>query len=322
MNSTFLTPVGRIVSGNIWKANTTDYYNKPCDPYWFFKLAIPKTDPKWPELEAQIHQIAIAGHPACFPGGVLNRPDFAMKIEDGDSTVPNKKGVANCTKEGHPGHWILSFRTQLKTPEVFENGGTVPILESSGRVKCGDWIEVWGNCSANNNMENPGVYLNPDLIGFVAYGQPISYGPDASVVLAGQRALPAGASATPLSASVTPATPATANPYTPPVTTPPVAASVPAAQVQPVPSFVAGPPATLPNMATASAPSQTPQYPGKIPPPASAPPPAPAPAVGVPGPPAPAVQPMRIYGGTPCTYDALIAAGHTPEAIATYPVAP
>jgi hypothetical protein len=206
-----LTPVGRLVAGDVFKANTTDAQGRPLTiksganagqprTEYYFALAIPKTDPNYnTEVLAKLQTAAKAGFPTLFDAnGQCIRPDFAWKIVDGDSNVPNQNNTVPSTKEGYPGHWVLSFKSGF-APKVYTKGGEAVITDPE-QVKRGYYVRVYGNIEANGDMQKPGVFLNPSMVELVGYSDEINSGPDGAVVFGGAPAanLPAGASATPL----------------------------------------------------------------------------------------------------------------------------
>ena len=104
------TPLGRLVAGSLYKANDKDWQGNPLTTKtganagksrseFFFALAIPKgAEQHWSQTlwGQEIFNCACAG----FPNGEPQRPDFAWKITDGDSQVPNKAGNAPASKVG------------------------------------------------------------------------------------------------------------------------------------------------------------------------------------------------------------------------------
>lgn len=238
-----LTPVGRIVAGDVFKANTTDAQGRPLTiktgpnagqtrTEYYFALAIPKTDPTYnAEVLAKLQATAKAGFPTMFDAnGQCVRPDFAWKIVDGDSMVPNQNNTVPSTKEGYPGHWVLSFKGGF-APKVYSKGGEAVITDPE-QVKRGYYVRVYGSVAANGDTQKPGVYLNPSMVELVGYGDEINSGPDGSAVFGGAPAanLPAGASATPLAGTPIAQPAAVAAPQ-------PVAAPA-APQVQPAQDFL------------------------------------------------------------------------------------
>jgi hypothetical protein len=236
INSKCGLPVGRMVMGSLYKPNTTDFDGKPLliktgpnagQPRvsYFFAIAIPKGQERhWAETSWGA-KIWAVGHQA-FPQAA-QRPDFAWKIEDGDSQVPNKKNRRPCDTEGWPGHWILKLSGGF-APKVYriDNGGYVQVIEDDF-VKPGYFIEVSFSVDGNGQQNNPGVYLNHSLLCFRAYGPEIVFGPDVNEAGFGASPLPAGAS------------------LQPPVSSAPLpSASAPVAQMPPAPAVISAPPAT------------------------------------------------------------------------------
>ena len=294
----FLTPVGRMVAGDLFKGQDTDAEGKPLvvkhgtnagQPRkdFFFALAIPKTAPEWPALYQLILAEAKTGFPQLFDAaGNCTYPAFAWKIVDGDSTQPNRRGIRPCDRPGYAGHYVLNLSSGF-APDVYirNSAGKHEQATDPNSVKRGYFIRVAGSVNANGSQNQPGLYLNHSMVEFVAYGEEINTGPSAEAVFGGAApALPPGASTTP------------AAPTTPPPTTSAPGAPVPA-NVTPAPDF-RNPPAA----------------------PAATPPPAPAPAA--PAAPAPAVEPKRMHpSGVAYTVDQLKASKWTDEQIAALPQA-
>jgi len=291
-----LTPVGRLVMGSLYKPQTTDADGKPLlvkngpnagqpTKRYFFALAIPKdgTGRHWAETPwgAKIWQ---TGH-GSFPQGQAQNPAFAWKIVDGDSAVPNTKGIKPCDREGYRGHWVLSFSSGFAPKTYRLDAANQPVAwPDVDAINLGDYVEVLGNVGGNDSPMKPGVFLNHSMVCFRGYGQRIIVGPDPTQVGFGTAAAPQGASAVPVGAALAP-TPPAGTPAAPP---PPAAATV----VQPSTTFMAPPGATA----------------------------APTPAAGVPLPPGaasapvagpPAVQIILTPKANGASYEQLIAAGWT-----------
>lgn len=205
------SPVGRVVSGNLYKGNSTDFDGNPLvvktgpnvgqlRTQFFFAIAVPKAagETHWSQT-AWGAKIWALGHQA-FPQGA-QRPDFAWKIEDGDSTIPNKRNKLPRDNEGWPGNWIIKFSGGF-APKVYrwENGAAIQ-EQTSDYVKPGYFVEVNFNVAGNDNQNNPGVYLNHSMVMFRGYGAEISFGPNVEYAGFGQAPLPAGASVVPLASS-------------------------------------------------------------------------------------------------------------------------
>ena len=219
-----LTPVGRLVRGSLYKAQTTDAEGNPLivktgankgQPRvdYYFALAVPKgsethwNQTAWGRLIWDVGQRA-------FPNGQAQRPDFAWKVTDGDSTVPNKRGKKPADGEGYKGHWVLGFSSGY-APKVFNRDGSQAITEVDA-VKPGYFVQVAGTVGGNDSLTQPGIYLNHSMVAFAAYGPEIVYGPDAASVGFGAAPLPPGASATPSAGLTAPPVAPTPPPPPPP----------------------------------------------------------------------------------------------------------
>jgi hypothetical protein len=262
----FLSAVGRLVAGSLYKVNTTDAEGNPLKikngpnagqdrSEVYFALAIPKgAERHWAETPwGQI--IWGVGH-GSFPNGAAQSPAFSWKITDGDSTVANTKGKRPCDREGYKGHWVLNYSSGFK-PKIVTADGSQPILEDDA-VKTGYYVQVYGYADGNGSSQRPGVYLNHTAVAFAGYGPEIVTGPDLTNVGFGQgTALPVGASAVPLGAMQAPASmpAAPGAPVMPPVPGAPVMPPVPGAPAMPpVPGApVAAPLPVVPNHAFVAA---------------------------------------------------------------------
>lgn len=303
-----LTPVGRLVQGDLYKGNDKDAEGKPLvvktgpnagQPRldYFFALAIAKGGEQHWAYTDWGKQIWETGCKA-FPNGQTQHPSFAWKITDGDSTIPNKKGRKPCDREGYPGHWILSVSSGYP-PKIYNRDGSEPITEP-GAVKLGYYVQAYLTVAGNGSAQQPGVYLNHGMVALAGYGKEIVVGPDASAVGFGQAALPAGASAMPIGGmSAPPATPPVGGPGTPLPTLPAVAP-------QPVPGTAGAPLMTAPP----TTPPVTP-HPGFLTPGAANAHPGPVVMMAAPPPiAAPPAAPVRqMLPTATATYEQYIAAG-------------
>lgn len=254
------TPVGRLVGGSLYDPETKDFEGKPLTMKdkvtprvdYQFGVAIPKTPgvQHWAS-EAWGAPIWALGHQA-FPNEA-QRPDFAWKIQDGDSTIPNKRGRKNADREGYPGHWVLWFSGGY-APQVWNADGSQQILERDA-VKSGYYIQVFGNVSPNTGA-SAGLYINHSMVALTAYGPEIRVGPDVTAAGFGQGvALPPGASVTPPASNFNPAPPPVG------VAPPPVAGYAPPPVGNVAPPVVAPPPvvAVAPNPAILTPPVSDPR---------------------------------------------------------------
>lgn len=272
-------PPGRFVFGSVYKPNTTDFYGQPLvfktgpnagQPRveYVIGVAIPKTPgmTHWgteragakPGEQGWGEKIWACGH-SSWPGGQASRPDFAWKITDGDSTIPNRKNKRPCDQEGYAGHWIVTFSGSY-APKVCNRDGSAYILEPDA-VNPGDYVQLFADVESNESDQTAGLYINHRIVALSGYGPRITFGPDAASVGFGEAPLPAGASAVPLGVTTPPVT--GAPPVPPPApSAPPVAASPPVpgvpASAPPVPGAPAGVPTPPPVPALAAPPPPAP----------------------------------------------------------------
>jgi hypothetical protein len=175
---------GRIVQGNPYKANDTDYETKQKRVFpsghakagqpkisYYIALAVPKIagHTHWAQTEwgNPIWQFGHAAWPKLIvPPGLPNagqfaRDDFSWKIEDGDSLKPNKNNRVNANTEGMPGHWIVKLSSPI-APKMIDTNFT-PLMEPNA-VKCGFWVEVIAQIDTNETDRNPGIYVGAEFI--------------------------------------------------------------------------------------------------------------------------------------------------------------
>jgi hypothetical protein len=219
----FTTPVGRLVQGDAFVAQTKDQQGnlrvvktgpnagQPA-PQFFVAVAFPKMNPRNPAVpnaeidafRAMLDRVARAEWPHLFPtpGGPCVNPLFTIKVKDGDGV--DRQGKSNAEKEGFAGHWVVSFASSY-APKVVQSTspGVWATLTDPASVKRGYYVRVAGSTSSNDNAQNPGLYVNLDMIELVAYGPEIvsTSGPDAAIAFAAPAVLPVGASTTPLASS-------------------------------------------------------------------------------------------------------------------------
>jgi hypothetical protein len=295
-------PVSRMVMGSFYIASDKDADGKPRivktgqnagqpTQQFFFAFAVPKT----PGIQHWAHEswgaeIWAVGN-TCFPK-IAENPSFAWKIVDGDSAVPNKKGIAPNTREGYPGNWVVSCSSTY-APKLRNTDNSAYILEKDA-VMPGDFIQIAATVDGNASTQNPGVYINHDFVRFVGYSADgrIHTGADPDAVQWSAAPTPASI------ASKIVATPAGGATVTAPVS---LAPALPGATVT-VPVSLApalpGAPVTVP--APAAAPLALVPSPGFLAPPAAAAP--------LPPPKAARTMTAKAQGNT---YEGLIAQGWT-----------
>lgn len=207
---TFTTPVGRMVGGgSLYIGKTENFDGKPLTfadgsarQEYTFGVAFPKTPgvASW-WLEEWLKPVMQCGFDN-FSNGEAQRPDFAWKITDGDSTMPGKPrqgkpGVRPCDKEGWPGCWVIWFGGAT-APKIWNADATQLLLQPDA-VKPGFYVQVQASCKGNTGA-TPGLYMNHHHVSLQGYGPEIVSGPDVKTAGFGQAALPAGASTVPVGA--------------------------------------------------------------------------------------------------------------------------
>jgi hypothetical protein len=286
----FTTPVGRLVQGDCFEAQTKDQQGNPRvvkqgpnvgqpNPTYFIAVAFPKLDAagqpnaEFSAFYGLLDRVARAEWPALFPnGGACVNPKFSWKYIDGDGVDTN--GKPNSEKEGFAGHWVVRFASSYAPKVMRPNNGSWESITDKNAVKRGYFVRVAGSISGNDNTQNPGLYVNLDMIELAGYGPEIMGGMDAATAFGAPAALPPGASATPIlpagiAAPVVAPAPVVAAPLVAPA--PVVAAPVVAAPLvapvpvvaSPVPPVVPPSPSALPatispsRVMTAAAAGQT-----------------------------------------------------------------
>lgn len=229
MSTKVITPVGRIVWGNPLVGRPKKDNNgqpvlkdgKQVTEYQF-GLAIPKDafGALWSAMEAE----AKAACPQGIPG------DFAYKFKDGD-TATDSKGMPLRDKPGYAGCCVIAMSTEFPIPVFRREGGS--FRQMSDGVKTGDFVRAEITINGHGRAPGktgakPGLYLNPNQVEFVGYGDEIRGSLNPEDAFGEAAALPAGASLTPTASGAMPQTPA---PFAPP------APQAPQAPVQPHQAF-------------------------------------------------------------------------------------
>lgn len=243
-----------MVQGSLYKAQDKDANGQPRvyppnhpkagQPKisYFFAVAIPKQagETAWWDTAWGKEAVAIAS--ASWPQGQWQTPSFAWKIEDGDSTIPNKRGRKNATTEGMAGCWIVNFSSGFPPKIFLVNPGQAPQpLVEPDAVKLGYWVEVLGTIRSNETASNPGIYLNHDMVGFRGRDKEIFAGPDPNTVGFGKSAVPSHVSMAPVASGGMPA-------QMPAAGTPGVPTGTPATPAMPAtPAVPGGPAAATPG---------------------------------------------------------------------------
>ena len=295
-NNEFITPIVRMVQGSMTLSEKIDMKtNKPVlDENGnkvmeaFFAVAFPKKipnesgvlidNPHFAAFYGQMYATARAEFPHLFDAaGNCTHPRFSWKLQDGDGKDYNGQSVSG--KPGFAGHWIIKFGSRY-APACFRANQYDPsqrLQNPDEVIKRGYFIRVSGNMRGNgvkptDTTNVPGIFLSGNLVEFVAFGEEITSGPDASKVFgqAPLASLPAGASAVPLGAPAGSPAPGSAAPGGMPLP-----GSAAPAGGPPLPLPAGGPP--LPGVGAGGPPLPGAGVPAGLPlPGAGAPPPPPA----------------------------------------------
>lgn len=206
MKLDFLTPVGRLVQGDPFEAQTKDQQGKPLmtqggqpTQKYFIAVAFPKTDAAFGTFYGQMQQAAKAAFPHLFDAaGNCTHPRFSWKLIDGDGMDDN--GKSNANKEGFAGHWVVKFASTFP-PKCFYAGRYQPHeqIQDKNAIPRGFYVRVAGTMEGNGQTLKPGLYMNLNMVELAAEGVRITSGPDAGAVFgAFAPALPSGASPLPI----------------------------------------------------------------------------------------------------------------------------
>lgn len=267
MKTEFLTPVGRLVQGDPFEAQTKNMQGQPLmtqagqpTQRFFIAVAFRKDDPQFPALYAKLHEVARGSFPQLFNAqGRCSHPRFSWKLMDGDGVDEN--GKSNATKEGFAGHWVVKFSSSF-APRCFHAGHYQPHeqIQDRNAIQRGYFVRVAGTIEGNDNAQKPGLYVNLSMVELAGVGPVITSGPDASAVFGGAAPqLPAGAQPLPMNAGM-------AAPAMPGFTPPGVAMPTPGLPVAPGAGTYSAPMMPAPSAAPATT------YPSNAPAPLAVPP--------------------------------------------------
>lgn len=211
MKKDFLSPVGRLVQGNPFEAQTTNMQGQPLltqqgqpTQRYFIAVAFAKTDQAFGAFYADMVAVARAAFPALFNAqGQCTHPRFSFKLIDGDGVDDN--GRPNNQKEGFAGHWVVKFSSSFP-PRCFHTGHyqpheqiQPPAAGQPGAIRRGYYVRISGSMEGNGQPNKPGIYVNLGMVELVGQGPEIVSGPDAGAVFgASAPQLPPGATALPM----------------------------------------------------------------------------------------------------------------------------
>lgn len=211
-----LTGIGRIVAGDCLKPQDKDNEGRPLTiksgpnagqprVQYYLGLAIPKTDPSWPAIQAAIITEAKHGFPQLFDtGGNCIAPKFAFKFVDGDDTTPNTKGVSPSSREGYPGHFIINCSNGF-APKCYKRGPLgLEAVTDPETIKRGYYARIYGTVKSNGSVQNPGVFINTSMILMERVGDEIFSGPAAEDVFGVAQASVTPPVTTPVPPPITP----------------------------------------------------------------------------------------------------------------------
>jgi len=220
LSTKVVTPPGRIVWGNpLQPRPKKDNNNQPVVKdgkavlEYQFGLAIPKDQFAALGAVFQAEAAAISGQQG-IPA------DFAWKIKDGDTGV-DRKGAPLRDKQGYAGCFVIAVSTEYPIPVFKRNGNAFEQLTQG--VKTGDYVRaeltVNGHGRApGKNGAKPGLYLNPNMVELVGYGDEIRGAANPEDAFGQAASMPQGASATPTASGPMPsggASPFAASPPAP-----------------------------------------------------------------------------------------------------------
>lgn len=205
-SKTIILPVGRYVLGNMLEKRKIDFENRPIpeDKQQFeIAVAVRKDNP---QIGAVLQEIAAHAFQE-----YAQRPDiqqrigqynfeaagFSWKIGDGDA--PNRQGKQN---ENTVGHWVFYFKSSFAIHTVNQQNADIP----NEQIKRGYFVDVAFTCAGNGEQgDRAGIYLNPQIVRLVAFGEEIRGGISADQAFGGHAApaqLPPGASMTPVAGAM------------------------------------------------------------------------------------------------------------------------
>ena len=196
-------PVGRFVSGSLTDKRITDHNGKPqldeSKHRFEFGIAVDKNNPALPAIFGALHAEAMtqhAGHPSVAN---FTLAGYSWKVTDGDK--PNRDGNVNANTAGH---FVFWFSTSYAPNTCDQNN----VQCDPKMIERGYFVDVVFNARNNGaSGDQAGLYLNPEWVRFIAYGEKIATGRSAEQAFgapAPMGALPPGASATPLAGQPAP----------------------------------------------------------------------------------------------------------------------
>jgi len=202
----FRTPVMRLIEGDVFTPNTTNWEtkepltNKDGSPRseYYLGLAAAKSDPGWVELEAKLRSEATAGWAPknITPAAVK---DFSWKFYDGDGTDKYGKPLSD-KNPAKAGNMVLRM-TNGFPPQVYARAAIIaqanpnhpalqgvtippgtngPLIQlgpqDAALCKKGYFYRAFGDAKSNDNLQSPGIYVNVQGVELVGFGEEIHSG--------------------------------------------------------------------------------------------------------------------------------------------------
>ena len=202
MSGLILIPLARVVSGDLYKLKQkTDNQGKPkfkdaagTEPnmHCTTGLAVKKEgEARWEDTAwgREIVRIATEEQPVLSK----NPANFAWKVSDGDSTVPNKNQKVYAKNDNYRGHWLL-WCSNGWLPAIVNPDGTPCYSPVPGAIYPGAYVRVKIEVSPHAG-QSPGVYLNHRAVALLGDGVRIAAEVDTSDFASAPVVLPAGATA-------------------------------------------------------------------------------------------------------------------------------
>jgi hypothetical protein len=202
----FRTPVMRLIEGDVFTPNTTNWEtkepltNKDGSPRseYYVGLAAAKSDAGWTELEAKLRAEATAGWAPknIVPAAVK---DFSWKFYDGDGVDkygkplsdknPAKSGqmVLRMTNGFPPQVYVRAAILAQANPNhpalqgvTIPPGTNGPLIQlgpqDAAICKKGYFYRAFGDAKSNDNLQSPGIYVNVQGVELVGFGEEIHSG--------------------------------------------------------------------------------------------------------------------------------------------------
>lgn len=161
-----------------------------------FGLAVPMESLQQGKVNQDLWPAIQAAALSVFPNGQFP-PNFAWKFKNGDTDIDHR-GKPFREREGYAGHIVLSCTTTIPIRFFrWENNANTQVSEG---IRCGDYVEVAISIRGHSGVgeAKPGIYINPNMVRFLAYGTEIVSGPSVDTVFGGAPTSQVGGQASPI----------------------------------------------------------------------------------------------------------------------------